>query len=245
MRRVSSRRVDGQVRPTVHRVLAVVVTLISATAVCACSQSGGPHRASSVSVRVRSPQEIPIVTTSAIPPGQHLRGDGDADNPRDLDGNGDEDGGEDRDEDYAVPESYRLPDGDDRAILAFGHAPSRRERVTIERTALRYYSAAAGDDGAAACLLLPAALARSLWQSDERSSGARPPGATTCAAVLAKLFAPLHEELSEPITIVAVRVDAGTARVVFSSRKLRASSVSLLRWHGRWMVEEPLGQPLP
>jgi hypothetical protein len=218
--------------------------------VCSCSQGGGGTSSASVTAKrndqARAKRTIPILTSSVIPPGQRLRGDGDADNPRDFDGNGDGDGSEDHDADYPVPQGYRLPDGDDGSTLAYGHAPSASERAAIERTVVRYYAAAAHGDYASACAALPSALARSLPETyAQPSKPSHGGGAGTCAAVLAKLFAPLREQLSEAISIVAVRVDGHTARAVFSSRKLRASYVSLLRRDGTWEVEELLGQALP
>jgi hypothetical protein len=184
------------------------------------------------------------ITTSTIPPGQRLRGDGDADNPGDTDGNGDIDP-EDDDSDYPVPESYRFPDADDRATFAYGHAPDAAVQSTIIETVKRYYAAAAADEGEAACRMLPAAIAGSVAESYGQGGPSYLHGAKTCGAVLTLLFRHAHEELMEAVDIVEVRVDHAEAQVVLSSRKMRASSIFLIRYRNAWKVRELLGQPLP
>jgi hypothetical protein len=229
-------------------VLALILGGLLAGAASGCSdegKGGGSPSAPKQTGSTTAKRVIPILTSSTIPPGQRLRGDGDADNPRDFDGNGDGDGSEDHDQDYPVPAGYRLPDSDDRAIFAYGHPPSAGERAAIGRVVKRYYVAASAGDGATACSLLPASLARSLPEDYGRSSGpAYLRGARTCQAIASKLFARMHEQLAEAITIVEVRVKGSSAQVVLSSRKMPASDIQLLRQDGAWKVEELIGQPL-
>lgn len=189
-------------------------------------------------------------TTSVIPPGQFVRGDGDADNPSDIDGNGDSDsarvGGPDNDADNPTPQSYRFPDSDDKPTFAFGHRPSVVDGRAIASVVRRYYAAASRSDGATACALLQPSLARSVPES---FSGPLGPsymrGAKTCQAVLSRFFQHYHGQLAAATEVVEVRVKGGSAKAIFSSRTMRASSVFLMRRGSSWWLVEVLGQPLP
>ena len=189
-------------------------------------------------------------TTSAIPPGQSLRGDGDADNPSDIDGNGDSDGasvgGADNDSDNPTHESYDFPDKDDKATFAYGHRPSAAARRAIASVVKRYYVAASADDASTACAMLLPSLANSLAEDYGRAPGpSYLRGSTTCQAVMSKLFRHAGERLTEAITVVEVRVEGDHAQVVFSSRKMPASIILLMRQGSSWRVQETLGQSLP
>lgn len=208
--------------------------------------SNGTATSASVSTGAEESEIEPTITTSRVPPGQRFRGDGDADNPADIDGNGDVDPGKDKDNDYPTQASYKFPDADDRANFDFGHEPSAREAHTISAIVKRYYIAGSAGNGAAACALLLPNFARTVPESYGGQAG--PPylrGAKTCAAVVSKLFAYLHEELSEAITIVGVRVEGRETQVLLASRKMRASHIFLLREGGSWRIEGLVGQPLP
>ena len=190
------------------------------------------------------------ITTSSIPLGQALRGDGDVDNPSDIDGNGDRDytsqGGKDGDSDGPTRESYDFPDGDDRSTFAYGHSPSAAEARAISDVAREYYAAASADNGPAACALLLPSLASSLPES---YGGAGGPsylrGGRTCSAIESMLFRALHSELSEAITVVEVRVSDGSGQAVVGSRRMRANSILLVQVGSAWRVAEIIGQPLP
>jgi hypothetical protein len=186
------------------------------------------------------------LTTKAIPPGQSLRGDGDVDNPGDIDGNGDQDGNKDADSDNPTPNSYKLPDKDDTIVFRYGHRPGAAVERAIASTVKRYYAAASTGDGAAGCSLLVPKIVSGVIEGEGK--GARPSyleGFKGCAAILSALFRHSREELTEPITVVDVRVNGNMAEVVLSSRKMPASETSLLREAGSWRVFRPLGQPLP
>lgn len=189
------------------------------------------------------------ITSSVIPPGQSLRGDGDADNPSDIDGNGDRDtagtGGPDRDNDNPTPESYDFPDRDDKATFAYGHPPSATVAGAILSVAKRYYAAASVEDGAAACSLLFAGLAHAVPEDYGHAGPSYLRGGKTCQAVLSMLFQHFHEQLTEAITVVEVRVEGSDAQVVFSSRKMPASRIFLVRQGHSWKVSALIGQPLP
>jgi hypothetical protein len=185
-----------------------------------------------------------------IPPGQSFRGDGDADNPTDIDGNGDSDaasvGGPDNDSDAPTRASYDFPDADDRATFAYGQQPSVQSRRAIAGLVRRYYAAASVKDGSTACSMLMPGLAGSVVEDYARAPGpSYLRGGTTCAAVMSKFFQHDREQLREAVTVVAVRVDGGEAHVVLSSRAMRASVVSLVRRRGVWRLQELIGRPLP
>ncbi|HXP99457.1 MAG TPA: hypothetical protein VN845_05250 [Solirubrobacteraceae bacterium] len=193
----------------------------------------------------RSPkEERGTITTSAIPPGQQVRGDGDADNPGDTDGNGDIDP-EDEDSDYPVPNSYKFPDSDDRATFAYGHEPSASEAAKIASVVKRYYAAAAADDGAAACRLLLPSFAASVAESYDVGGSPDTKDGKSCQAVLGLLLRRYRAELAEAIDVVEVRVQGETAQVVLSSRKMPASDILLMRRDGSWWVQQPIGAQLP
>ncbi len=194
----------------------------------------------------RSPkEERGTIETSSIPPGQRVRGDGDADNPGDTDGNGDIDP-EDEDSDYPTAESYRFPDADDRATFAYGHAPGARERASIASVVERYFAAAAADDGARACALLLPSFAATVAESYGVGDGsALVRDGRSCAAVIGLLLRRYRGELAEAISVVEVRVAGRDAQVVFSSRRMPASYILLARHDGSWWVTQPIGVRLP
>jgi hypothetical protein len=187
-------------------------------------------------------------TSNVIPPGQALRGDGDADNPNDIDGNGDSDsaspGGTDGDSDSPTRASYDLPDHDDKATYAYGHRPSVGDARAIQGVVERYYATALTGDGATACSLLPTGVARSVPEDYGQTGPAYARG-KTCQVVLSKLFRHSREQLAEAITVVEVRVKGNTAQVVFSSQKMPASSILLARPGGSWKVVQLFGGQLP
>jgi hypothetical protein len=227
------------------------VALLGASAGgCGGSQSHGGTTGGASQTK-SSEEPLPTVTTtSVIPPGQSVRGDSDADNPGDIDGNGDSDsarvGGPDSDSDSPTPQSYRFPDSDDGPTFAYGHRPSAAVGRAIASAVRRYYAAAAHGDGAVACALLPSALARSIPES---YSGQQAPaylrGAKSCGATLARFFGHYHRELAAPIELFAVRVEGETARAIFSSRTMPASDVFLTRQGSSWRLVEVLARPLP
>jgi hypothetical protein len=221
------------------------------TGVNAC---GGAHQAAKAttgsSSAAATAESTTSTTTSVIPPGQVVRGDGDADNPSDIDGNGDSDaavlGGPDTDKDNPTPQGYRFPDSDDRASFLYGHQPSAAAERAIEGIVTRYYRAASVGNGATACALLLPSLARSVPES---YGGPSAPtylrGAKTCSAALSDLFEHSHQELAATVEVFAVRVAGNAAHAIFSSRTLRAGEITLTRQKGAWALVEVLGNPLP
>jgi hypothetical protein len=183
------------------------------------------------------------IVTSAIPRGQKVRGDGDADNPGDRDGNGDIDP-EDNDSDEPVPASYRFPDSDDRSVFAWGRPVPGATRAAIEGVLKRYYYAAARGDGAAACQLFTPLLAHGA--ASEYTLPGQSHYFPTCAALMSAMFAQSRQELSAPISVIAVRGHrGGQARAIVASRTLRASWVFLQREGSSWRLPALSGVVLP
>ncbi len=233
-----------------HGPACMLATLALAGSIALCACGSGTAKRGAMTLSGTTSTYANTITTSAIPPGQALRGDGDVDNPGDIDGNGDPDltshGGSDGDSDGPTPESYDFPDRDDRATFAYGHTASAAEARAIASVVRAYYAAAAAGNGAAGCKVLLAGFAGSLAEAYAEVSG--PPylrGARTCAAVMSALFRHFRPELEEAITVVEVRVADGRAQVIVGSRRMRASSISLVRSDGAWRVNEIIGQALP
>ncbi|HEX4837076.1 MAG TPA: hypothetical protein VFV03_00920 [Solirubrobacteraceae bacterium] len=191
---------------------------------------------------------VHIITTSAIPPGQAIRGDGDTDNPADTDGNGDFDPGQDKDSDGPTLESYRFPDRDDKPTFAYGHPANAAEERAITSLVRRYYAAAAASEGASACAMLLPSLARAVPESYGHGSAGPEYLQTgrTCQAVVSLLFEHFHQQLAEAIQVVNVRTNGRNhAQVVIGSRTMPASEIYLERQGSSWKVEQLLGQTLP
>ncbi len=227
--------------------LALLIGALLASGETAC---GGARDLAGSTARVSPYASVTTTTSSVIPPGQYLRGDGDADNPNDIDGNGDSDsasvGGSDTDNDNPTRQSYNFPDDDDKVTFAYGRPPTPAEKHAIARVARSYYAAASANNGAAACSSLVPSIARSIPEAYGQVSGpSYLRGGKTCQAIMSMLFKHFHTELAEAITVVEVRVKGSGAQVVLSSRKMRASSISLARQDGSWRVAVLLGQPLP
>jgi hypothetical protein len=179
-----------------------------------------------------------------LPPGQTVRSDGDADNPKDLDGNPDPDT-TDPDDDSYTPESRRYPDADDKVTLAYGKSPPFAERRVIADTVTRYYAAAAAADGATACALIDPLLADAV--PEDYGSGAGPAylhGGKTCRAVVSAMFRHEHALVSANVQVLSVRAKGTRAQVVVGSRAMPASLVYLRREGHMWRIQGLLGNPL-
>jgi len=187
-----------------------------------------------------------VIKTSPdyVPPGQAVRGDADSDNPRALDGSPDIDT-TDVDDDSSTPQSYRYPDADDAATLAYGAPADGRLREVIAAAVARYYVAAAQRDGATACSLLSARIAGSV-ASDYGASvwPARARAGKTCMATMSKIFANEHALLGSPAQVLSVRVKGSRGQVVVGSRRMPASRLVVERVNGVWRLMAPFANPL-
>jgi hypothetical protein len=247
--------------------LALFAGLMLAGALDACAGSGGPSRppasgstaasgdhgaGGSAGAREAGERSGVTVETSTIPPGQAVRGDSDADNPTDKDGNGDIDTRttpsdpytSDADNDGPTRESYRYPDGDDRPVLAYGRAPSASERRAIAAVVMRYFNSGSLGDGVTVCSLVYPSLSASIAE-DYGRGGPSYLRASSCAGVMDKLFEHYRSWLAAPVRVMAVRVGAGTAEAVVASRTMPASELPLRRAAGRWTIGQLFSQLMP
>jgi hypothetical protein len=210
----------------------------------ASTSTAGTHTSTIPGIDTSLPPTVErgTIITSAIPRGQKVRGDGDADNPGDRDGNGDIDP-EDNDSDEPVPASYRFPDSDDRSVFAWGRPVPGATRAAIAGVLKRYYAAAARGDGLAACQLFTPLLAHGA--ASEYTLPGQSHHFPTCAALMSAMFAQSRQELSAPISVIAVRGQGRQARAIVASRTLRASSVLLQRQGSNWRLLALSGVVLP
>jgi hypothetical protein len=149
----------------------------------------------------------------------------------------------DGDGDY--PGSGRY-DRDDAALLRSGRAPSAVDAHAIARLVTRYYAAAAAGDGARACALAYYRLAETIPEKY-----ARPPGplylrgATTCQAVLSRVFARFHKELATLPTIGPIRVRGSHADVLLGWPALPAGVIGVRREGRGWKLNGALAVGMP
>jgi hypothetical protein len=109
-----------------------------------------------------------------------------------------------------------------------------------------YYAAAAAEDGAGACALTYFILVETL---PEDYGGPPGPqylrGATTCQAVLSRVFAHFHARLTRPMTVTGVRVDGALAYAVLGSTTMAPGYMEARRERGAWKIDRALAAPLP
>jgi hypothetical protein len=136
-------------------------------------------------------------------------------------------------------------DTDDSRVLLYGHAASPTERARITSIVKRYYAVAASGDGRTACSMLPPSLVRALPQDYGERGLPYLRGAKTCQAVMERLFAHSHSELSAPVAVTGVLVNHNYAYTLLGSPKMRASYITLHRERGVWTINTLLGNGMP
>jgi len=203
--------------------------------------------------RTQSGSRTVIRTTrgvsGAVPSEQSLLGDGDADNPDDIDGDGTaeyNDGSEDHDKDSMTAESYDYADKDDEEVLNYGHPTDTADRQAITAIVKHYYAAAANGDGAMACPLIAPSLAKSIPEAYGGGSGpSYLRGGRTCQAVMSALFKHVHDKLTGHLQVTAVRISGKQAEALLGSTTMPASEIALQDEHGGWKIEALLSHSLP
>jgi hypothetical protein len=221
------------------------VSLVALALVASACGSAAKDASTASTAAARAHQSV-HAPPRALPPGQTVMSDGDADNSKDLDGNPDPDGAEDPDDDTYTPQSYRYPDQDDKATLSYGRPAPAGERKSIADLVTRYYAAAATADGATACSLFSPAFRRAV--PEDYAGGAGPPylrGYKTCAAVVSHIFAHERRRIGVKVRVLSVRIKGGVAQAVFGSPTAPASRLFLQRQGRSWYLESLLGSPLP
>lgn len=225
-------------------VCALIVGFALCLALLACggSDKRAPARTASTPALVVSSAEN---TTRAVAPSKHVRfasglprSDGDADNPRDSDGNPDPDYHIDADEDTFTRASYGYPDGDEQWNFDYGKAATPAQARLIGGLLTRYYQAARAGDRSTGCALLLPSVARTVTPSLEEGSKRRP--GETCDNAMTGIFEQLAYTFSGAIAITHVRVDGWRAEVVYGSPTMFASYIFFRRYGRTWKLEEPI-----
>lgn len=138
-------------------------------------------------------------------------------------------------------------DRDDREILGYGNAASKKDTRTIERLVARYYRAAAAADGGTACMLTFRPLAKAIPE-DEGTPGYGPAylrGLKTCPAILTAYFKHERYALASPVEVVGVRVKGGKGDVFLASKRMPMSLTEVTHEDGTWKVDRFTRAPLP
>lgn len=111
----------------------------------------------------------------------------------------------------------------DNESEVFGHPAGARDARLVTALVKRYYAAAAHEQGAVACGLLYSVIAESLPQTYGGPGGSPSLRGDTCATVLTKLFAQLHQRFSDGTTVrvasVRVAFNRATVRIGFAGMK--------------------------
>jgi hypothetical protein len=137
-------------------------------------------------------------------------------------------------------------DCDDGPVRSFGHAADASEAQAIATLVGRYYAAAATGNGVSACALLYYIVAESLPEDYGRPPGPLYlKGADTCPALMSRVFAHFHAQLSSPPTVTAVRVDGDRAYALLGWKSLPAGFIEARREGRVWKLNAPLATPLP
>jgi hypothetical protein len=223
----------------------LVVVGILSTGLTACS--GAKDRAATRGASTN--------TLTTIPPGQTILGDGDADNPNDVDGDGNrpseaynskEFTDDDHEPDTRTKESYDYPDKDDSVLLSYGRAADASDGDAITKVVKKYYADATTGQGAKACHLLSSRLAGAVAEDYGRAPGpSYLRGGTTCPAILSLLFAHIHSQLVATINVTQVRISGSLAEAFLGSVVLHASEIPVERQGHAWRIAEPLANLLP
>jgi hypothetical protein len=137
-------------------------------------------------------------------------------------------------------------DGDDYAVLNFGHAATGRELRKITALVRRYYAAAVAENGAEACSMLFSVVVREVEEGEGTAAGLH---GTSCAQIMSALFKLRHRELVADVKSfkeVRVRIEPPNGRVVLRfSTAVVARELDLRLVDGVWKVRQPLDTPTP
>jgi hypothetical protein len=133
-------------------------------------------------------------------------------------------------------------DKDDNPELPLlGHAPTAAEIPAIIGEAKRYFAVAASGDGRKACTMIVPSVAQAVALNFGRFGFPYARKAKTCQETATLIFKHLHHRLSTPVAAMNVLVNGEHAYVLLGSRTMPTGFISLLRWHGAWLMDEPIG----
>jgi hypothetical protein len=139
-----------------------------------------------------------------------------------------------------APPGYH--DGDDAAIIGFGHPADAADKQAIASLVRRYYAAAFAGDGRTACGLMDSQTERFVPAIDG-SNGPVNRG-HTCPTIMSKVFNENHNNLAgtSETTDVYLKEDQAYALIGFPSRETRY--IHVLRQKATWAIDDTLGEPL-
>lgn len=137
---------------------------------------------------------------------------------------------------------------EDGRILAayYGYLAGRADSRAIATVVKRYYALAAAGNARAACSMIAPNVVRSLPITYDRGPGAvRSRKASSCEAIVARIFERNRAELRAPIHLTGVLTRGANGYALFDSASAPPSIASVVRARGAWMVASPLGAPIP
>jgi hypothetical protein len=152
----------------------------------------------------------------------------------------------DYDNDYLDNLHKGYYDGDDASVRDYGHVPGATEERALASFVRRYYQAAAADDGSTACALIATNVAQAVPQ--EFGQGGGPSylnGASSCQALMARLFAHSRGEFTGAIMMTGARVEGDRAYVLLGSATNPASYMTLVREGRAWKLDGLTAATLP
>jgi hypothetical protein len=132
-------------------------------------------------------------------------------------------------------------DHDDNEILArFGHPTSPAEARAITAVVERYYAVARAGDGRKACAMMLPSVAEGTALNFGQYGYSYASKAKTCQSAASLIFKHLHHRLSAPVVAMNVIVNGEHAYVLLGSTTMPAGFITLQRWHGAWIMSEPI-----
>jgi hypothetical protein len=135
---------------------------------------------------------------------------------------------------------------EDSRILAFyGHAADAVDRRAVTAVVKRYYAVAKVGNGKVACSMIAPGLLKAIPLDYGQFGAQYLHGAKTCQAVLSRLFKHTQRELAGWLIVTGVLVKGDRAYGLLGSSKMPASMIMLVREHGAWRIDAPLGGPIP
>jgi hypothetical protein len=148
---------------------------------------------------------------------------------------------------FGAQEDRSYHDSDDNSLSFSGEAraASASEARTVTMVVRRYIALAAAGDGARGCSMLQPSLAVAMPLDYGKFGAPYLRGATTCQAVVARMFNHSRSQWSAPVAVTGVVVmSAEHTAVMVGSVKMPASYFILQRENGGWKMTIPLPRPM-
>jgi hypothetical protein len=166
--------------------------------------------------------------------------DGDHESPLDPD----KDHKEDEDTDSRFHENSRYHDADDSGVVTYGQSADAIDIQRVRTAIKRYYAMGSAGDGNAACADLVPHLAKSIPVDYGRFGPSYLRGASTCGAVLTRLFERSRSDFPIPVEVTDVRVNGNEGVALLGFTTMPAGYIAIEREQGAWWVAEMLPHKL-